>query len=747
MEVMIKKFSAKNLCFNINYLRWIFVIALILVSCKSEDKPTETYIGVVKEKSHFVGSTSCMTCHKEAYSSWENSHHDQAMKIADSTSILGNFDNIVFTGKNIQSKFYKKGASYFVNTIGSDGTYEEFEIVYTFGVTPLQQYIIKFPNGAYQCLDIAWDVLENKWFNLQPDLNIDPEEWIHWTGGGMRWNTACADCHSTDLNKNYNSETSTFNTTFSEINVSCEACHGPASAHVDFYQNPSDASIPSKLNMDVGLSSKELVDKCARCHSRRAQITKKYTYEGTFLDHYSPSLLSDPLYELDGQIKDEDYVYGSFVQSKMYHNGVSCRDCHDVHSLKLKKEGNDLCMSCHEPKYNETSHHFHEINTQAAQCINCHMTGKIYMGNDFRRDHSFRIPRPDQSVKYGTPNACTGCHSDKSDEWARDIIIANYGGERADHFSDHLLPGHEGDMAALEKLMSEGQYPDVVRATALGLYSNQQFSSREINEVLKYLQDSSALVRNEAVLTLDRIAIKEISAYVAPLLMDSIRMVRISAFRYFNTTNIIPENVSDFDKSKKEFLEQLDMNSDFASGQHQIAIYHQSKGSTELAIKAYKKAIEIDNYYNTSRMNLALLQYTTGNVEEAEKLYLKVIEIEPDFSYSYYMLGLLYNETGQSERSMEYLQKACSKEPINVNAFYNYALKLQEIGSNEKSLTIVDKALKSMPTNERLLYVKLIGLINLNRTMEAYAICQTLVNIAPNNPSYQQLLGQLKQSL
>jgi tetratricopeptide (TPR) repeat protein len=743
MTKTIGSFSTNSRGLIIKFFVWCLGFSLLLISCESKDKPNQAYGEVVAKKSHFVGSTSCKTCHKEAYASWENSHHDQAMKIADSTSILGDFNDITFTSKKIKTRFYKREGNYYVNTIGSDGNYQDFKIAYTFGVTPLQQYIIQFPNGAYQCLDIAWDTLENKWFNLQPDLNIDTQEWIHWTGGGMRWNTACADCHSTDLEKNYNSETSTFNTTFSEINVSCEACHGPASTHVNFYENPSESSLPPKLNMDAGLSSVELVDKCARCHSRRAQITKKYPYEGTFLDHYSPSLLTDPIYELDGQIKDEDYVYGSFVQSKMYHNGVSCRDCHDVHSLKLKFDGNALCMSCHEPKYNEKTHHFHKPNTEASQCINCHMTGKTYMGNDFRRDHSFRIPRPDQSVKYGTPNACTGCHTDKTDEWASEAINKNYGSERADHFSDHLLPGHGGDMAALEKLMSQGQYPDIVRATALGLYSNQQFTSREVNEVLKYLKDSSALVRNEAVLTIDRLGINELSNSIAPLLMDSIRMVRISALRYFNTTNIVPENLSDFDKAKKEFLDQLEMNADFASGQHQIAVYHQSKGNTDLAIKAYKKAIEIDNYYNTSRMNLALLQYTTGNVEEAEKLYLDVIEIEPDFSYSYYMLGLLYNETGQSEKSMKYLEKACSKEPINVNAFYNYALKLQEVGSNEKSLVIVNKALQSMPSNERLLYVKLIGLINLNRTQEAYTICQTLVSIAPGNPSYQQLLGQL----
>jgi hypothetical protein len=259
------------------------------------------------------------------------------MKIADSLSVLANFSNSSFTSNNIKSTFFKIGNEYFVNTQGQDGEYHDYKIEYTFGVTPLQQYIVQFPNGKYQCLQTAWNTEGNKWFDLQPDLDIQADEWIHWTGGGLRWNSSCADCHSTNLHKNFDSKLNSYYTTFSEINVSCEACHGPASLHVDYYQKTDKSTNPPHMYMDGSLSSTELVDKCARCHSRRSQITKAFNYEESFLDQYKPTLLIDPIYEPDGQIRDEDYVYGSFVQSKMYHNGVSCKDCHDVHSLKLKR--------------------------------------------------------------------------------------------------------------------------------------------------------------------------------------------------------------------------------------------------------------------------------------------------------------------------------------------------------------------------------------------------------------------------
>ena len=351
--------------------------------------------------STFVGSKTCVACHQDEYSGWEGSHHEQAMKIADSTSILGDFNDVTFTSKGINYRFFRRGREYFVNTEGDDGNYHDYKISYAFGVTPLQQYLIAFPDGKFQCLLVAWDAKKNKWYDLQPSLEIHSEEWMHWTGGSMTWNTMCADCHSTNLEKNFDSKAMTYQTTFSEINVSCEACHGPSSEHVSFYKNQKEG-IPPELYMDTTMTSAELVQKCARCHSRRGQLTKKFDYSEHFLDHYNPSLLVEPVYEQDGQIRDEDYVYGSFVQSKMYHDGVSCKDCHDVHSLKLKNTGNALCLSCHVTDYNEPSHHFHEVNTSGAQCINCHMTSKIYMGNDIRRDHSFRVPRPDQSAKYGT---------------------------------------------------------------------------------------------------------------------------------------------------------------------------------------------------------------------------------------------------------------------------------------------------------------------------------------------------------
>lgn len=724
---------------------YLFTLLLLVFACKKNEYLPKNNILIPAEHPKFVGKETCIECHQSEYNAWKGSHHDQAMKIADSTTVLANFNNATFEHKGVKSSFFKKGNDFYVNTADKNGNYQDYKIEYTFGFTPLQQYIVKFPDGAYQCLITAWDSENNKWFHLQPNLELAHDEWINWTGGAMRWNTACADCHSTNLEKNYDSHANSFKTTYSEINVSCEACHGPASNHVAFYKNPERASIPPKLYMGKNEDSKNLVQKCARCHSRRGQITKKFDYNGHFLDHYNPSLLTDPIYELDGQIKDEDYVYGSFVQSKMYSNGVKCIDCHDAHSMKLKATGNNLCITCHvKETYDTESHHFHQPKTEGAQCINCHMTGKYYMGNDFRRDHSFRIPRPDQSVKYGTPNACNGCHKDKSAAWASEFINSKYGTERPDHFSNHLLAGYNGNYQALYTLLSQNKYPELARATALYNYSNNPLSTNEINGLRKFLKDPSILVRNETVRSFEKFNNQNHYTDMEPMLRDSIRLVRISAVKYFNSIGVNMSGNSDFIKAEKEYLEALDMGADFASGQHQIAVYQEGKGNTSLAIDAYRKSLQIDNLYNLSRMNLALLLYKQGNIEEAKKLYLKVIELEPEYGNSYYMLGLLYNETGDAQNALKYLAEACDKKPINIRAFYNYALKLQENELNQKSIETINKALVHFPNDESLLYVKLIGELNLKQNIAAYNTCSKLIQLAPSNTNYQQILKSLR---
>ena len=391
----------------------------------------------------YVGSAVCASCHAVAYQAWQNSHHDLAMQEASAETVLGDFADAKFSYNGRPTRFFRKGEEYWLETDGPDGKPTPYRVEYVFGVHPLQQYLLRLSGGRLQALSIAWDNRPHReggqrWFHLYPEDDIDARDPLHWTGPYQNWNSRCAECHSTNLEKKYDSAKQEYNTTWFELNVGCEACHGPAGKHLQLARSGTLAEHPdSGLAVNLAergewafpgnhsiaarqppLFGSQQVESCGRCHARRGTLGE-YHYGRQLLDTHRLSLLEDPLYHPDGQIRDEVYVYGSFRQSKMYQAGVVCSNCHDPHSNQLRAPGNGVCTQCHQAStYAGPRHHHHDTGSAGASCANCHMPETTYMVVDPRRDHSMRIPRPDLSVVIGTPNACNQCHQTQSAQWA-----------------------------------------------------------------------------------------------------------------------------------------------------------------------------------------------------------------------------------------------------------------------------------------------------------------------------------------
>lgn len=702
--------------------------------------------------SHFLGDESCKSCHLKEFKSWEGSHHDKAMQTVSDSSILGDFNNIKFKSQGVTSHFFKKGDDYFVNTEGPDGNYHDYKIEYTFGITPLQQYIVKFPDGHFQCLRTAWDSKKNTWFDLYPDFKVVHSEWLHWSRGGLNWNSMCADCHSTNVRKNYDESTHSYNTKYAIINVSCEACHGPGKTHVEQANLlGNDYKVSNDLKMTVGTEPKDLVDQCARCHMRREQISEYYNFEGTMLDHYFPELIVENTYHPDGQILDEDYVYGSFIQSKMYHNDVTCIDCHNAHSLELKFKGNNLCTQCHVPEtYNVLSHHFHSNNTEGSKCINCHMTGKYYMGNDYRRDHSFRIPRPDQSLKYGTPNACTQCHEDKDNQWAWDNYLKLFGQPKNKHFSDLLasgLRGEENGFNHLLELAKDTIYPEIARASAVKGMSNYLNANR-IDNMLSFLNDDSPLVKGATLDALSEINSADYVNYFLPLLEDGKRSVRVKAFFALASLDemLVPEKYKAvYKKVKKEFETNLNVTSDFVGGRIKKANYYLKKGDLPAAIKGYEDALKIDNINNMARTNLANLYYRNNDFKSAEEAFKTIIEQEPEYGQTYYSYGLLLAELNRIDEAIVQMELAIKHMPDNVRSYYNLSLLYDKVNNLNKAEEVAVKGLKKAPQNDSLLYMLAYIYSKDNQLEKAKNIAKRLVELYPNDSNYRTFYNQLVQ--
>ena len=435
-------------------------------------------------QAQYVGRQSCIECHQPQATLFHGSDHDLAMDVATDETVLADFENQQLTHYGVTSSMFRDGEKFMVRTEGPTGEMQDFDVKFVFGVRPLQQYMVEIDRpadattdelGRVQVLRLSWDTNAKRWFYLDPpDVRekLDPDDPLHWTGITQNWNTSCASCHSTDLQKNFDSLTNEYHTTFSEIDVSCEACHGPGSLHVELAQ---EGGLFWDRNHDYGLvklktvSNLPQIETCAPCHARRMTLDKDYQPGCNFNDYFATQLLTKPLYHADGQIRDEDYVYGSFIQSKMYHNGIRCTDCHDPHSAKVKFDNNQLCTSCHQHpsgKYDTPNHHHHQPGTPGASCVECHMPATTYMMVDSRRDHSFRVPRPDLSVKLGTPNACTACHIDASKITAKPerkltqyldwILLAEAGDEE---IQTELERVNQQMLAATEQWYPAGQSP------------------------------------------------------------------------------------------------------------------------------------------------------------------------------------------------------------------------------------------------------------------------------------------------
>lgn len=527
----------------------------------------------------FIGPEACRSCHAQEYTDWTKSDHMKAMMVATDSTVLGDFNDVTYTADGVTSTFFKRDGKFYINTEGHDGKNEDFEVKYTFGFSPLQQYLVEAPRGRMQVPRVSWDAKQQRWYHQYPGQKIHHHDWLHWTGGAQNWNTMCASCHSTDLKRNYDEATDSFATTWSNVTVTCESCHGPGKSHADFMA--SDAYAQGKriagnlLHSHKGLNNVEIASTCVRCHSRRSEFSDNPTESYEALDNYLPALPIPDLYYPDGQIKDEVYVYGSFTQSKMYKRGVKCTNCHQPHTEQLLEPGNMLCRQCHDPKYDSEAHTFHS-GADAPSCVSCHMPTRTYMGNDVRHDHSFRVPRPDQSVEYGTPNTCTACHTNKSDAWAAAAVVRWYGPERGPHYSDRLLAGTRQDQASLNALLDlygDTATPVVIRATAMHYIAGLPHA-RSVEALRKALRDPSAQVRQESVAGLGNFPPEQWVNDVAPLLSDPVRAVRMEAASALSTVPaelMRPTWQAAFKPAYAEFMAFMHYQSDLSMGSLSLA--------------------------------------------------------------------------------------------------------------------------------------------------------------------------------
>lgn len=656
---------------------------------------------------------ACLSCHKEHVQNFTISQHALAMQEANTKTVLGNFDNATFNYNGIVSTFFKKDGTFMVTTDNEHGKLQSYEIAYTFGVYPLQQYMIKFPKGKVQVLDIAWDSREQKeggqrWFHLHPDDNVTAGDVLHWTGANLNWNFMCADCHSTNLQKNYDPKTKSFHTTYDSITLTCASCHGNGAAHLEWAKNPKEFKGDKKYGLSINLkknrwhidpkSGKATLDgeinrtevqMCAQCHSRRAQLDNDYRPGNKFDSHYLLSQLDESLYFTNGQIKDEVYEYSSFKQSKMYEAGVSCSDCHDVHSLSRTTLDNNVCNKCHqESKYASTKHHFHQENGKGASCITCHMPSRTYMGVDERNDHSFRLPRPDLSIGTDNPNACNQCHKDKNAQWANDAMVKWYGkvpvGKQ--NFS-HALSALQNNSDTAPKLLYDvlmSNQPNIAKATAIAYLGNYP-SQQTYTTTLQMLRNSDSDIRLSALRTFETFPFKLRVQKTVEMLDDNSKIIRMEAARQLSALpkgDLDATSKTKLSKAIHEYEASLLYNADRAESQSALGSLYANLGTSDKARLAFDEALHIQPKYIPAIINAAQF-YQNSNDAKTKEILDRALKFLPNEAVLYHSLGLWYARHHESQKAIELLKRAALLEPKNAQFQYVYAVALASENTGE----------------------------------------------------------------
>ncbi len=728
---------------------FIFCGTVILERCVPKDTKIEL---LQAGKNEFVGDKSCKSCHVNENHDWERSHHFMAMQPANDSTVTGNFNNSTFTGDGVTSNFFKKDGKFIINTQGDDGKNHDYEVKFIFGFTPLQQYLVEFPGGKMQVPRVSWDVIQKKWFHQYPGQKIPAHDWLHWTGNAQNWNTMCASCHSTNLQKNYDIESDTYKTTYNVINVSCESCHGAGKLHID-YVNGKDYKTAEKipgslLKLGRNTSQTEQLNACAPCHARKADISATLIESDEIMDNVIPQIPDIEFFHADGQQNAEDYIYTSYLQSKMFRQGVKCSNCHNPHSGKQILTGNLTCLQCHAKTYDDPTHTFHSIASTGSECKNCHMPGKIYMGNDLRYDHSLRVPRPDLSVTYGTPNACNICHTDKPAKWAADAVTKWYGPVRKYHFAADLIPGSKLDEkseAHLIKLFGDTSVPNIVKATAIN-YLGSIPGQNSLATLMQALASADAQTRYRALRSLANFQQASWLNAVGPLLSDKVRAVRIAAADLFITVpeaQIPGEYFKAFTASRNELQSYLAYQADFSVGNLMIADHYLKMKDYNNAEKFYVRGLKKDSLMNYARLNLSTTYNLLGKNDEALETLISAAKIDPKNDRIFYNEALLYNEMNDRQAAERSFAKAVELKTNNPRVYYNYGLLLNENKKFKEAETVLKKGIAINPADPELYYVLTLVYIQANDITKARQAGLKLKQLDPANPDYTQLFKKL----
>jgi Tfp pilus assembly protein PilF len=677
---------------------------------------------VPRGREQFVGSAACVECHRAQCDAYGASHHARAL-VSPSPEVGARFDGQRFESQlGGTTTLWRQGGVPVVTTPVPGGATETFAVRYVAGVWPLEQYVVATERGKLQSLGVAWDSRAaaaggSKWFHVYGAAGVAESDPLFFTGSAQNFNHVCADCHSTWVERRYDAASDSFDTRWAEQSVGCEACHGPGAEHVRSAKagkaerfvarlSRSEPWLPSATGSPVPRPQDgHEVETCAPCHARRTPLKEAFVASDAFLDSFEPDLLRPGRYHADGQVEGEVFEWGSFLQSRMYHAGVKCSDCHEPHSGKPLAEGNALCVRCHEPTRFDVQAHSHHPGPSAPRCIDCHMPPTTFMQVDERRDHSLRIPRPDHSVAFGTPNACNGCHREKSAIWARDRVRSwAPAALLRPHFVTALASDRQGQLDAprkLRELALDVGFPAVARATAL-----ERLGSYPSPNTLRVLRSALAspdpLIVYGAVRGAALLPPSERATLLSPTLQHERRAVRVAAGKAMAgvpATQLGPSARAALESAFLEVEQSFDVSASRPETQVERSAFELSRGRLIEADNALRSALRLDACSVETYLNFAELHRRRGDEGASERAIRAAIACAPGSAAAHHALGLWQVRAKQKRAALTSLTKASQLAPSDPR--FSYVLAVAKAGDGDRAgaIRVLEDSLLRRPND------------------------------------------------
>ena len=637
-----------------------------------------------------------------------------------------------------------------------------YEIAHVLGGKNVYYFLTALDRGRLQVLPLAYDVRQKAWYDTAasgvrhfPDRLDSP---IHWRERPFTFNTSCYSCHVSQLTTNYDPRTDTYHTTWAEPGINCETCHGPAGEHVRLFQQAE----PDKPPPDVAIiktsdfTAEQINTLCAPCHAKMIPLTADFRPGDRYFDHYDLVTLEHPDYYPDGRDLGENYTYTSWRMSPCAKAGqLDCQHCH-TSSGRYRFDGekaDQACLPCHQDKVADpAAHSRHGAESAGSRCVSCHMPMTEF-ARMRRSDHSMLPPTPAATVRFGSPNACNICHTDRDAAWADRWV-------RRWHPRDYQAPvlrratlldaARRSDWSRLDEIAA---YPasadrdEIYAASFLRLLRN---SDREEKwpAILQALGDPSPLVRASAADALAASSHPERTKALVRACRDESRLVRIRAAAALGQApGEMPEasERAAVERAIAEFQTSMRVRPDDVGSRMNLGNFYMSRGEMERSLAEFEIALKIAPRHVPALVNASLAYNLAGRNDQAERRLRAALEAEPANAAANFNLGLLLGEQGRNAEAKQALERAWKSDPTLAAAAYNLCV-LEAAGDMNAALSWCRKAAEARPQEPKYAYTLAFYLQRQGALPEAQTVLEGLVRRHSGYTDGYLLLAQIYAS-